>query len=231
MRALLLLPFLLLTACGGPTGYLVEDGQVFWAEYSGSTAFMTISRVERPLDADPESFRVERFKVWASDKTSAFYEGERVGDVDQATFGALNKRYAKDGTTVWFRTHLLEEAHAESFRILEDTYTADRRYGFYGQSPFELCDPASVRVLDVGVHPFAVDDLCAFAGSLKIPLEDRSTFERLGGSYSKDSVRVYWRNQVVEGADVATFYVPEGKLYGRDADGCFQSQYEMACSE
>lgn len=220
---------LLLSACTEQTGYFVRGDRVFWAEYAGTAGFTNLSRVEREVDADPESFRVEREGAWASDRTHAYYKGREAGPVVQESFRALDRDFATDGVTVWRLGRPVEGADAASFRLIGDGYAVDAERAYYGGAGFSVCDPATFRVIVGGVDRLAADDACVYSASFRLPLEHRESFSVLGAGYSRDRSQVYWGHRVVEGADPRSFTVPDGMRYGRDRSGCWSGVRRIEC--
>ncbi|MGJ3231498.1 MAG: DKNYY domain-containing protein [Oceanicaulis sp.] len=230
MRALLLvlLPVLLCAACG-PTGYVQRKDRVYWASYPGSSAFPTLERVEREIEADPATFRVEPFRDWASDHALAYYEGRTIGAVDQASFAARSKALAADRDTVWLYGEPVPGADPASFRRLAPPYAIDARNAYSGRLRIEVCDLPSFRVVGEGIDSFGIDDQCVFAGTFRVPVEDSASFELLGAGYAGDVIAVYWRQHRIEGADQDTFHVPAGMRYGVDKSGCWNGTRPQPC--
>lgn len=190
----------------------------------------SLNRVERPVDADPKTFKVDDIDVWASDKTSAFYKGRSIGPTDQTSFAAINSIIAKDRQTVWYRGNPIENADARSFTLLEEGYAIDSGYAHYEAASFILCAPDSFEVISGGFHAFAADEQCVYSRSFRIPLKHRESFSLMSAGYSKDRFQVYWRDDIVAGADVETFSVPKGMSYGRDRNGCWLGIHPKECS-
>lgn len=230
MRALawLLLPVLLCAGCG-PTGYLEREGRIYWASYPGNSAFPTLERVEREIEADPASFRIEAFAEWASDRDHVFYKGRVLGRVDQPSFSARSAELAADRYSVWLNETSVEGADPASFRLLDHRYAVDDRRAYYGATPFEACDLPSLRVIGEGIDAFAIDEACVFAGSFRVPVQDRASFALLGAGYARDATGVYWLKYRVEGADPQSFHVPPGRRYGVDQSGCWTGARAQAC--
>jgi hypothetical protein len=229
----LIVAVLALHACSKPTGYIVTGDSVVWASYGGSSLFPAsgLTYVQRPVDADPNSFRVAAFADWGSDQTSAFFRGAVAGPVNQASFEALDTETARDRTTVWYRGKVIAGADGASFRMISHRYAVDAGAAYYGSTRFAACDLATLQDISVDVDSFAFDENCAFGGGFQIPITDRASFTILRAGYSRDSANIFWRETVVEGADVATFVVPEGMSFGRDAGGCWLGARRVTCLE
>ena len=215
--------------CSGPTGYLERDGAVYWAGYPGTSGFPTLERVERQLDADPATFKIEPFPDWASDRDHVYYRGHIVGAVDQPSFSARSADLAADVRSVWLDGQRVEGADPVTFRQLAERYAVDANRAYYGWTGFEVCELASLRIDGRGVDTFAIDDECVFAGSFAVPVQDRESFEVIGAGYTRDRYQVYWLQFVVEGADPRSFFVPAGMRYGRDASSCWSGVRRIEC--
>lgn len=215
--------------CSGPTGYLERDGEIYWAGYPGSSSFPTLERVERQLDADPATFKIEPFTDWASDSNHVYYRGQAIGPVDQPSFSARGADLAADADSVWQHGQLIEGADPATFRQLAHGYGVDATRAYYGWTGFEVCDLASLRIAGDADHAFALDDECVFAGSFSVPVRDRSSFEIVEAGFTRDRYQVYWLQYVLEGADPASFFVPAGMRYGRDSSGCWNGTGRIEC--
>lgn len=108
-----------------------------------------------------------------------------LSDADLATFEVLNMPIAKDQFYVYNWEKKLEQFHAPSFEYINDGYYKDRAAVY--QSP-----PRFVPIKNA------------------IP----ATFQRLEEDFAKDESSAYFREQIIEGADAASFEVIERKING-----------------
>lgn len=220
---------LLLSSCVAETGYVYRGDKVLWTEYSGSSVFPSLKRYERVVPTQAEHFQVTAYNSWGHDTRHAFYRGQITGTIDASTFMALSDYIAKDDVTVWHRDEAIVDAHAPSFRLLDGKWAIDQDSGYYASTRFEVCDISTFSVLETGLDAFAVDDICAYSRSFRIPVAARDSFQLLGAGYSMDHKQVYWNQFVVKGADPSSFYVPDGMRVGRDKTNCWRGAQSYDC--
>ena len=174
-------------------------------------------------------------KKFAKSNRTAYYESARIADsVDVATFEALSEHYAKDKNEVWYcdtyrkgqeyytvrhyRTPRIQDAHAPSFRMLNDDYARDTNRVYREGKGFEVRDINTYeRIGDV----HAKDKISGYYMTAEIKGSDGATFTFVDGHYAKDAKHVFWSDYdtgegahapvelsvTLPGADPATFAV------------------------
>jgi hypothetical protein len=225
--------FLALQGCAliEPAHYVVRDDAVYWVSYPGSSSSPSFERYDRRLDADPQTFEILAFANWGKDAQSAYYRGMSVDGVDAASFRAISDEFAVDAAQVWAGTALIQGADGASFRLIGRSYGVDRAAAYGGWTRFVPCDLATFAVLESEDGDFTADSACVYSYGLRLPLQDRESFEILGAEYSRDSAGVYWRQFELDGADPASFHIPAGMRVGRDRTGCWLGPERRECKD
>lgn len=180
---------------------------------------------------------------WAKDKNFVYYAGEDVifKGADPATFKPVNDQWAVDATQVWFNYQFtqkpVEGMSPEDFTILDD-YHAKSKSGVYGTTmdkglsllpgilpeilrglrsgeafKIEGADPATFNLLGDG---WAMDKTAVYfedkrhEGTVHQPGAFKVFY---GKKYATDGQSVWYKGELVQGADSATF-----KVLWRDTD-------------
>lgn len=197
--------------------------------------------------ADPETYEIVKPELvcqgWYRDKNFYFYNHEKTG-ADRATLsfespylpfdkqyvfsvdkGKVNKR-AYQGDIKILTPHLLRDNHAYYFKAGCDSMSYNINY----------IDDEAFEYYDTYDHVFRIDHRIYFMGILiNSGNVDAESFEFLESKYSKDKDRVYYRNELIEGADPATIEVL-GEGYAKDKnkvydDGSALENYEPSTFE
>lgn len=188
-----------------------DDRAVYWADtYRKAQEYWSVRHVlVRVIDgADPARYQVLGHG-YASDTRQVWFQGRPFAVRDPASFTPIDSRFARDAQRGYFDRIEVPGSHGPSFEVLADDgggHARDRHRVY--SAHIELKDPLKpphpvVRVL-VGAQP--------------------ATLRVLGHGYAMDGTRVWWRGQVVAGADAASFQVldrPDDQADARDARSGF----------
>lgn len=161
-------------------GYSRDDNDVFYRE----------KVVEK---ADAESFCIvdnERGLAFGYDKYGLLKRDQRVNAaIDCPSFKVLSNPYFKDKNSVYYEPHfsILPEADAQSFTCPRFKSIVNYQYYAYDKNNAYYYERGEVKV---------------------IPGIDFDTFEVLSKEYAKDKNNVYFKSQIIQGADVESFIVP-----------------------
>ena len=166
-------------------------------------------RVEVIAGADPARYQVLGHG-YARDDRQVWYEGRPFAVRDPASFRPLDSRFGRDAQRGYFDRAEVPGSHGPSFEVLADdggSHARDRHrvYSAHIELNAPLKPPhAVVRVL-AGANPATV----------RVP----------GRGYAVDGSRVWWRGQVVAGADAGSFQVldrPDEQADARDAQSAYR---------
>ena len=201
-------------------------------------------------EADPSTFVFisDSYSSYAKDATHVFLQDKIIPGADPATFTVFAEdhgAYGKDATHVYRGLCALPDADPRTFEVLAGGFEKDARHVYYRWSDVVTsADPRSfvVVAIDGGCKNqvvFAKDDNHVYyhggweqVDPSIIAGADPATFVFVGGGgyeggFAKDSHRVYWGDQAVNGADPKTFEsiaAPNESNqapYGRDAHAVY----------
>jgi len=198
------------------TRYWICEAGVFWKN-------------ELVFGADPTTFRFY-LGGFAKDHQHCYCYSSRLRDANPSTFRALNYTYAADDKFVWTIAGRVKDADAESFVACDDgfielglglraphSFGKDKQrvyyYDFDGK-PNWVRKASADSFVSLNDGYFGKDANFAFIGRAMIPRANVESWEKVGGYYSKDDKRVYYRNRTLRDADPDTFIFlgPEEQL-------------------
>lgn len=131
---------------------------------------------------------------------------------------------------VYLLEDLIEEADAKSFQCLDDGYSRDRNYVFFGLKKIIEADPETFTVLKNGYSKDKNYVYYGYYSGSKILGADAKTFEVLAMDIAKDKNFVYRLNETgkieKKGVDAKSFrqyknkdyYIDNTYLYGATGD-------------
>lgn len=190
-------------------------------------------------DRKPEGYDPSTYKrlneMFALDVNHVYYVNhvyhryDILEGADPSTFKVLSDDYATDMHHVWFNGHIIEGAEPATFVVpdgdissLADALAHDAHDYYMGDLPLHVANMGSFRRIDSN---WALDSLQVYyigifgddAFNKAVPVGDYRTFKVLNEFYAVDSKCVYYMNNIVEGADPASFAVLKGEYhYGQD---------------
>ncbi len=138
-------------------------------------------------------------------------------EADYASFKILERGFAKDKNTAYFKTSKILNSHPASFKIIKGFYAADQRsvyhkYRKISDSPQNFRIVAQLKNTDL--HDlYATDGEKVFRDGLPFFPDkiDAATFENINQTrYFRDKNNVYLPKKLIEGADPQTFRVLPG---------------------
>lgn len=206
MRSLIrILPWLILllflSACDA--GYAREGGRWVFITYNESAG-----KVITPIEGiDPATFE-EINSEYARDANQVYFRTKPIAQADPKTFKHIAGLYYKDKDQVFYVDRPVPGADPQSFRRLKYTYwTRDDQNVYVTDNPVNPRDLSTFKQIS---ENWARDSQWFYPQNFGkyLPIEniDPASFEILQGGWAKDCCRVYYLNQVVEGADLATFH-------------------------
>ena len=166
---------------------------------------------------------------YAKDVNHVYYCNEILEKADPASFRVLNDNYAVDAQHVWHRGNVIENADPATFIAPDDSgslnfslaLTHDAHDYYCGTKPLHVADMASFTRKG---SSWAIDSLNVYfigadakIGEDVVPIGDYHTFHMLNDSYAADVKQVYYKSEIVEGADPKSFAPLNGEWeYGQD---------------
>jgi hypothetical protein len=148
----------------------------------------------------------------------------RLGGADVPTFRALDSGIKAIS------------GGAKPYILFPCGYAKDKNRAYFcdggNAMPVVKADPGS---FEVKADKYALDDRFVFWGRASLPKANRTTWRRLGGSFSTDGVRVYGGSKIIEGADPETFTVYSDRFnepyYARDKHSYYRGLSSISQSE
>lgn len=191
----------------------------------------------KPEGYDPSSYK-RLNATYALDVNHAYYRFnvsyKILEGADPSTFKVLSEDYATDMHHVWFNGNMIEGADPATF-VLPDrsiiskimnfgdiSNLAHDAHDYYMRDlPLHVANMGSFRQIDSN---WALDSLQVYylgidgnAYNKAVSVGDYRTFKVLNEFYAVDAKYVYYKNNIVEGADPASFAVLKGEYhYGQD---------------
>lgn len=185
----------------------------------------------KPEGYDPSTYK-RLNKTYTLDVNHVYYRFnvtyEILEGADPSTFKVLSDDYAADMHHVWFNGNMIEGAEPATFvapdgdiSAVADAIAHDAHDYYMGDQPLHVANMGSFRRIDSN---WALDSLQVYYIGIfgdrydrAVSAGDYRTFKVLNKFYAVDSKCVYYKNNIVEGADPASFAVLKGEdLYGQD---------------
>ena len=195
---------------------------------------------ERKPEYDPSTYKCLN-KTYALDVNHAYYWDEILEGANPSTFKVLGHHYATDMHHVWYNSIMIEGADPATFAVQDDdisdlahealSHLAHDAHDYYRRGqPLNVANMGSFRLID---DNWALDSLQVYYISIyeseekkAVPVGDYRTFKALNTFYAVDSKYVYYKNNIVEGADPASFAVLKGEYhYAKDKNRVYCEAY------
>lgn len=151
---------------------------------------------------------------YAKDARRVYAEGSPLPEADPGSFrvDAKTPGLARDRRQVYFNRKVIRGADPATYELLRGASAIgrDRKGYYFGSEPVAVRDPATFEVMTVNPQPgemWAKDAKAFYVGAKTTAAGGGSKLEILGEGYSKDGTRVFYKDEVIAGADAATFTV------------------------
>lgn len=123
--------------------------------------------------------------VFSVDSCVYWYGNPITDFVDIATFKVIQKKYAKDANSVFYKGQKIEGANPLSFNVLKDD----------------------------SYYDYGVDDKYVYHIGEKLENSDAPTFHFINDVYAKDKMQVYVFGKIIKGANPQFFEIINGNHY------------------
>lgn len=208
---------LAVTLCVGcwtsSSGYRqVNGGWVYttWNEANGPT--------DRYLEGvDSKSLTVLSNKEYAKDANQVYLRGIVVHGAVPESFELLEFPYSRDASRAYCGTVPIETENVDTFRVIKGSMST-LQVSDGGRSIENIFGKLATVPRDVTVilaSGWAHDDAHCYFGPTRLDDADPSSLVALDEDYAKDKRNVYFRTNVVVGADVQTFRM-KNELFAED---------------
>lgn len=168
------------------------------------TAKRVFRRGAQLAGADPASFEVLHYD-YARTRDFVYVDGRRLEGADAGTFELRwpTNRMAVDRNRVYYLDKVVPGADPATYEPVSAFYLfRDRRAVYLEGREIPGADPATVHASRF--NTYVVDAKSVFRGTQRLD-RDAATFQELQPFYSLDRNGVYYRDEPLPGADVATF--------------------------
>jgi len=151
-------------------------------------------------------------------------------EIDGKGFVVLNRAFAKNDSTVYYKERAFEYADVATFVALDEHYAKDKDKAYYcdeyreGQNYYltkkqtiltiENAIPASFEYLQ---DDYARDGSQAYYKGIAFKVKDVASLTVIGGRFLKDQYQVYFEKNPVKNADVHSFRILNGN-YASDTN-------------
>jgi len=200
-------------------------------------------------NADSKTFKVASGFL-AKDSSNVFRSGRLVPNADPGTFEHLKHRFSNlnfytDNQHVYYFEKIVEDADPSTFEPIGSYFFKDHRYAYFCSRKCHKIDSIDIETFrEMPITSKSANDSVFshdknrvfFCAELKennpcspLPDSDPGSFEYIGKYFSKDMRSVFFRGELVKGADAATFEIFEaddhkGLYRARDANRIYEIQ-------
>lgn len=147
-------------------------------------------------------------KVFAKDDTTAYFKTYSIDGADITTFIALDEHYAKDKNTVYY---------CDEYRESQNYYLTKRST----ITQITQAQPASFAILTDG---YAKDNLRAYFEGIGFAVKDIETLAVINARFVKDQWQVYFEQKPIKGSDVQSFRILN-RNYAQDTANAYYYGY------
>jgi len=135
----------------------------------------------KPIDCHYESFVVIDHP-YAKDKSSVFYEGDKLSEASSSTFELISYGYSRDRQHVFFRNLIVDKADPSTFITFtenensmgETVYAKDKQSIFINDKRFSEADIATFKILD---EKYSIDKNGVYFRKIKVKNADLTQLE------------------------------------------------------
>ncbi len=191
--------------------YCKDKSQVFYHKTyrESKDYFLTKKHMIVPLqNCDAESFKSLDYG-YATDKSSAWFNGSPFVVSDVESLQVLDLQFVKDKNHVYLQCKQIPHIHSPTFERINTNYAKDHQQYYFIQSDqveYTLkpihCNYATYQLLE---NYFSKDQEHVFYHGEIIKGSAPSSFQIIGAPYSKDVSHVYYENKIITNADPNTF--------------------------
>lgn len=150
---------------------------------------------------------------------------------DVKTFEIIDYHYSKDKNNVFFLGFTINGADAASFKVLLSGYSKDRNAVYFQSEKISGVNPAAFEVYKENESfsqdvAYAKDNIFVYVDDKKLIDADVTTFKLLGENYGSDNKHVFYKTQMVNDANPATFNVNPHDVGDADAEDAANKFHE-----
>ncbi len=183
------------------------------------------------VQAKPASFKLID-KSYSQGSEMVFYKGIPIPLAEAKSFTVIDDQLAKDAHRLYFNGLPLSGSNPEQYKFIYrsqfHSYILSGERLYYDSRLMSPCDIDTFQV-NRTQNNRAQDKKCAYYFGKTLPSVDIDSFTVVRGSFAKDKHTVFWGNDILQGADAASF-VYENKKY-RDQYSCFSGGSRKNCSD
>jgi len=143
------------------------------------------------------------------DKNHVYFYNQIILGADPSSSQSIANGYIKDKSSIFCATNKIENADPITFEIIDKNYNRDQRYLFFENKIVKGFDPSNFKYVKGGpshrIYNYISDGKVIVFDNKTINHVDISSWEHLGGCYSKDAQFVYYKNQKIPDADPESF--------------------------
>ncbi len=207
----------LLSSCH--SGYEKKDGEVYHKWVHGGNWTNEYTLIE---EADEETFATIEHDLnldLGRDKNHVFKDAEVLVSADPQTFEQVKNYFWKDKNHVFLIQFggtecIIDLADPRSFQVIENyLWSNDRKHVFH---KFDLLDEANPKEFTAVNEEWGKDDQFYYWNSLRVDSLDYSSAKIVSDYYILDEAHVYFKNELVKGANPKTFKADGVGWFGHD---------------
>jgi len=170
--------------------------------------------------ANPKTAELIGFSLLKDDK-NVYYMGEKIKDVKIKNFEKLGQNYWKNDNKIYYRDEKIENADIMSFKVLNEYFAKDKTFEFlpngiiygtlYGKDKYNVyyIENKMINCFDTYYSIYEVNGI------------NKDKVEVMNDWFIKDDKNIYFKGEILEGADYNTFEVlPNGN--GKDKNRSYE---------
>ena len=188
--------------------------------------------------ANPKTAELIGFSLLKDDK-NVYYVGEKIKDVKIKNFEKLGRNYWKNENKIYYRDKKIENADIKSFKVLNEDYAKDKNNVYDGNESIGrgIKDPETFEFLPNGIiygtlygkdkyNVYYIKNKMlncfdSYYSIYEINGINKDKVEVLNDWFIKDDKNIYFKGEILEGADYNTFeLLPNGE--GKDKNRSYE---------
>lgn len=178
----LLLIVIILTACS--SGYELQDGKYVYVKVIELGERLSFE----VRGADTATFHAFPGTPFAVDKSSAYFETQRIESAQPSSFKALSDTYAADNLKVFWRDKPIHNADPRSLEILSIEWSRDKNDIYLQDRVISTCDRATFQFMK---YDWQRDNKCVYHRGQLIPSADSASFTPINDLCGRDKNNIY----------------------------------------